>query len=227
MVPRLLYAAIAALLATVAFAADPVPPPKPTDTVTLKDAKPVTAAVGRKCLIEVETTAKKVTWKIPAEVDTVTLDGRRLAVWALPGTYTLTAMVPSGDDVLSVDVTLTVTGDVPAPVVPAINKAVRDAYAADTSANKAELAKKLAGLYRAAGTVTVKDTSIKTYFDLYSDVAAANAAQMGQTDLQGVRLAISKYLDAKLPTDKKTPIDRTLAAAEFLNVATALESLTK
>lgn len=221
---RLLYAAVAATLATVALAADPAPAPKPSDVVTLKDAKPVSAAVGRKCVVQVETTAKKITWKIPAEVDSVSI-GKDLYIWALPGTYTLTAMVPSGDDVLSVDVTLTVTGDV--PNTPTLSKDVRAAYDKDTTANKAELAKKLAGLYRAAGTVTVKDTSIKTYYDLYSDVAAANNAQMSQTDLQGVRIAIQKYLDGKLPTDKTTPINRTLAGAEFLAIAAALESLTK
>lgn len=228
---RLLFPVFLVLAGAVASAADPIPKsgdsPVPTvPLVTLEAGSPVTAEVGKKCVVEVKTTAKKVTWKVPAGVDSVPLDAKRLAVWALPGTYTITALAPNGDDVVLADLTLTITGDIgPSSPVSTLNNDVKLAYAADKSMNKADLVKKLAALYRAAGTVTVKDTSIKTYYDLFSDVSTANAAQMGQTDLQGVRVVIQKYLDGKLPTDKTTPINRTTAGTEFLNVATALEAI--
>lgn len=79
---------------------------------------PQVVEVGRKIVVQAETTAKKVTWKVPAGCDSVPLDGKRLAVWALPGTYTFTAMVPNGDDVVAVDVVLTVTGPRPPPNPP-------------------------------------------------------------------------------------------------------------
>lgn len=223
------------LLGGLASAADPIPksdgppPPKAADVqkVTIEAVQPVTAEVGKKCIVTVKTTAKKVTWKFPASVDTapLTADGKSLAVWAMPGSYTLTAHVPSGDDVVLADVVVTITGNI-VPMT-GLNADVKAAYDADKSTNKAILAGKLASLYRAAGTVTVKDTSVKTYYDLFTDVSTANKAQMGQTDLQGVRVVLQKYLDGKLPTDTATPIDRSKAGTEFLNVAAALESLTK
>ena len=206
-------------------AADPPIPPPVVVQVKIDTVSPVTAEVGKKCVVEVKTTAKKVTWRIPEGVDSIALDGKRLAIWALPGTYTLTALVPNGDDVALADVTVTITGGVPGPAPNAFLAELKAAYAKDTGTNKAVLLGKLASLYRAAGTVTVKDPSVKTYFDLFSDVSTANAAQMGQTDLQNIRTVIAKRLDATLPTDKKTPIDRTVAAAEFIAVATALEGL--
>lgn len=91
--------------------AEPVEPP----AVTLVADDDVTAELGHKAIVAVKTTAKKVTWRIPTGVDTVSLDGRRLAVWAPPGTYVFHAMVPNGDDVLDASVVLTVTGPRPPP----------------------------------------------------------------------------------------------------------------
>jgi len=102
---------VVALLSSVALAADPPPP-------VLEVLGPTTVEVGKKCVIKVQTTAKKVTWKIPAGCDAENLDGKRLAVWALPGTYTFVAMVPNGDDVVSIDYVLTVVGPRPPPPGP-------------------------------------------------------------------------------------------------------------
>src|SRR6185436_829666 len=99
---------VVALLSSVALAADPPPP-------VLEVLGPTTVEVGKKCVIKVQTTAKKVTWKIPSGCDAENLDGKRLAVWALPGTYTFVAMVPNGDDVVSIDYVLTVVGPRPPP----------------------------------------------------------------------------------------------------------------
>lgn len=122
----------------------PPAPPKPAEpveppVVTLTADGDITAELGHKAIVAVKTTAKKVTWRIPAGVDTVSLDGRRLAVWAPPGTYVFHAMVPSGDDVIDADVVLTVTGPRPPPSpvdppkpppVPVDPPAPQDPYAA-------------------------------------------------------------------------------------------------
>lgn len=95
------------------IAADPVPP-----ATTLDLGQPVTVPVGKKCVLEATTSAKKVTWKVPAGCDAMPLDGKRLAVWANPGTYVFTAMVPSGEDVVSKELVLTVVGAQPPPIPP-------------------------------------------------------------------------------------------------------------
>lgn len=227
-----------ALSTALTYAADPIPK-SPTDgpmtpTVTIKAVQPVTADLGKKCIVSVETTAKKVTWKYPAGVDAVSLtaDNKSVAVWALPGSYTLSARVPSGDDVIDADVLVTIAGDV-GPVLPVstLKADVLAAFGHDPSdgLTKAALAVKLAKLYRASASDTFlkKYGATTTWYEVFTDVATANSSQMGQTDLQGVRVVISKYLDARLPTDKATKLDPKLAAAEFGNVAAALEALTK
>jgi hypothetical protein len=88
-----------------------LPLPEPV----LEVGGPTVVEVGKKCVLKAQTTAKRVTWRVPAGCDTEALDGRRLAVWALPGTYTFVAMVPSGDDVVSIDYVLTVVGPRPPP----------------------------------------------------------------------------------------------------------------
>jgi hypothetical protein len=92
-------------------------PPASAAPPTLKVAPTLVVEVGRKCVITAETSAKKVTWQLPADVDALPLDGKRLAVWAPPGQYTLRAAVPSGDDVVMAEVLLTVT-DGTAPIPP-------------------------------------------------------------------------------------------------------------
>lgn len=91
---------------------------QPAESVKLEASKLVTVRVGQQCVVTVTTNAKKVTWKTPPGIDALPLDGKRLAVWALEGTYRLTAMVPSGDDVLSTEIILTVTGPRPPPAPP-------------------------------------------------------------------------------------------------------------
>jgi hypothetical protein len=83
--------------------------------LTLDAGEPVTAEVGHRCIVAVKTKAKKVTWRVPSGVETISLDGKRLAVWAPVGVYTFRAMVPNGEDVLDVEIVLTVTGPRPPP----------------------------------------------------------------------------------------------------------------
>jgi hypothetical protein len=100
-------------VACAAPASDPTPEPPPG--VLLELAPSVSVEVGRKCVLTATTTAKKVTWSVPPGADAMPLDGRRLAVWAPPGTYVFRAMVPNGDDVVATETVLTVTGPRPPP----------------------------------------------------------------------------------------------------------------
>lgn len=101
-----------ALLAT-----DPTPPAPAA--VFLTAPKTVTVRLGEKILIEVKTSAKKVTWKTPIGVDTEAIDGgKRLACWAGEGTYRLLASIPRGEDVLHSETILIVTGPRPPPTPP-------------------------------------------------------------------------------------------------------------
>lgn len=235
---RKIYLAVATALTVVALTrgADPIPKSDgpPATLVTIEAVQPVTADVGKKCVVTVKTTARKVTWRFPAGVDAVplTADGKSLGVWALPGSYALTALAPSGDDVVLADVQVTITGSV-GPPTPAstLNADVKAAYDRDSTEPlaKALLAKKLAQLWRATASpdylAEYKPTT--TWADVFTDVSTANAKLMGQTDLQGVRLVVAKYLDGRIPTDRKTKLDPKLAAAEFGAVASALEALAK
>lgn len=109
------------LFATFGIAANPAQPKsdvKIESVVKLSPGKPQSVNVGKKCIITIETTAKKVTWKVPEGVEFVALDGKRIAVWADTGVYKLLAQVPAGDDVLSTELVLTVIGPRPPPVPP-------------------------------------------------------------------------------------------------------------
>lgn len=162
------------VLAGAVRAADPPLP-------VLEVIGPITAEVGKKCVIRVQTTAKKVTWKIPAGCDTENLDGRRLAVWALPGTYTFVAMVPYGDDVVSMDYVLTVTGPRPPPpppppppddpVLTPFQVKLQAAYRADGATLESK--SKYAALWRNAAKTTVFDTGIATPGALLAELKVA------------------------------------------------------
>lgn len=139
---RAIYVSLLALaLGSATFAADP-PDPAPVPTPPVLDLNgPITVEIGKKIILTAQTSAKKVTWKVPAGVDTLPLDGKRLAVWAPPGTYLFVAMAPSGDDVVSSEMVLTVTGARPPPIPPppvdALTSAAQAAYTADPSPTKA------------------------------------------------------------------------------------------
>ena len=98
------------LAASFARAGEPLPA-----VVKITPGKPVTVEAGRKCVLVADTTAKKVTWKVPSGVDAESLDGKRMAVWGNPGGYQFIAMIPAGDDVLDTEIILTVTGPRPPP----------------------------------------------------------------------------------------------------------------
>lgn len=104
------------LLAAPALHAGPAPEAPPV--VTLKLVAPKSVEPGKRLVIVAETKAPKVTWDVPAGVDALPLDGKRLAVWALPGSYEFRALVPSGEDVVSAKVVVVVTGPRPPPVPP-------------------------------------------------------------------------------------------------------------
>ncbi len=204
-------------------------PPKVDPATTIAAVKPVTVDLGKKCIVEVTTTAKKVTWKCPAEVEFIALDGKRIACWALPGTYTLTAMVPSGDDVLSTEVVLTVSGArPPPPPVDELVKSLQAAYDADTSATKkkdiADLQEVMAGCVATAK----KGGKVKVTKDLQDGVHSVTGLVI-QDRLMGVRTQIGAYLTPKLGSTS-VPVTEAFwatAAAEYGAVAAALGKVVK
>lgn len=180
-------------------------------------------------------TRVKATWADTGKFEWRTFKGKTLTtVETIPGSDGVVTLVvvpvaaKSEADWRTVQITLK-SGKGPQPPPSTLRADVRAAYDKDSSTGKAALAVKLAKLYRAAGSdeFLKKYGATTTWFEVFTDISTANAAQMGQTDLQGVRTVVSKYLDGRLPTDKKTVLDSKLAASEFGAAAGALEALTK
>lgn len=214
------------LLLVVAVADPPEPPIQPSPpAATLELGQPVTVAVGQKCVLVAETTAKKVTWKTPAGADSLSLDGKRLAVWAIPGTYTFTAMVPSGDDVISKEIILTVTGPRPPPIDPitdALLAPAQAAYSLDTSATKAADRVLLMNTYKALaaglGTVT-------TAGELATLIEKTREARIDGR-LATVRVIFGKEFDTLIPKLASTVLTaehKAKASSELNRYAAILE----
>ncbi len=211
-----------AALATAPLSA--APPEVPANPVTKIDlGKSVTAEVGKKIVLTADTAAKKVTWRIPAGCDALPLDGKRLAVWAPPGTYLFTAMAPSGDDVVSAEVVLTVTGPRPPPPPP-VDQLVTDLQAAYTS--EADPAKLKALTEIMGGVVTAAKASgtVTTTKQLQDKVHLATDLAVGVGKLPNTRKAIGAYLVTKLGNTSQPMTDAVWqqAAIEYATVATAL-----
>lgn len=220
---RLLYATVAGLLACgLLSGADPAP--KTPDGVTIETVQSVTADLGKKCVVEVKTTAKKVTWRLPPGVDSLTLDGKRLAVWALPGTYTIRAQVPSGDDVVEVDVLVTITGDLPTPApTDQLVKDLQAAYNADTGATKKDDIGKLAEVMLGSVPSAKAGGKVKMTGDLQAGVHQVTELVI-PGKLKGVRTQIGSYLTPKLGSSSVQVTDAFWATAstEYAAVAAAL-----
>ncbi len=215
---------LALLLVAPAWATEPKQPDPLPASLTVNDSKPVTVEVGHKCVLTATTGAKKVTWKIPAGVETLAIDGKRLAVWATEGTYTFQAAVPNGDDVILAEIVLTVTGPRPPPAPPdAFVKALQDAWALETPADKARIAD-LAAIYRVSATkpsgtiyLAANDTGKKVH-DVFK--SARDAFMQGA--LPNVIEAIRQHQNAELTIPENKPLDdatRDKIAASFMRFA--------
>ncbi len=219
---------LAVCIMGVASAADP-------PASVLEANGPTTVEVGKKAIVKVATTAKKVTWKIPAGCDTETLDGKRLAVWALPGTYTFVAMVPNGDDVISVDCVLTVTGPRPPPaptpvdpvdpVLTPFQVKLQAAFRADTGATL-DSKSKYAAFYRQAAK-TAQDNSLTTAGALTTDMATAvKLLGIPPGSLVNTARAIEAEITPLLPKSPATLLDgptRALYTQTYNRIAADLE----
>jgi hypothetical protein len=229
---RLLYAAVAGLLACgLLSGSDPAPAPKPSDAVTIETVQPVTADLGKKCVVEVKTTAKKVTWRLPAGIDSVplTTDGKKLAVWAMPGSYTLMAYAPSGDDVVVADVLVTITGTAPTPgPVDQLLKDLQAAYNADTGATKKDDIAKLAEVMAGSVASAKSGGKVKMTADLQNGVHQVTELVI-PGKLKGVRSQIGAYLTPKLGSSSVPVTDAFWATAstEYAAVASALGKVVK
>lgn len=218
------------LLAATFCAADPpTPTPPKSPAVAIDLGGTVAAEVGKKCVITAQTTAKKVTWQVPPGVDYLPLDGKRLAVWALPGTYTLRAMAPDGDDVVSSEVVLTVTGARPPPPPPppvdALTKAAQAAYDADKSPTKAaDKATMVAVFTVLAGQMDAAE--IRTAKNLFDFNARTMAARLSGR-LGGVGTVFATDFGNVFPAGTKesyvlTQADRDAAKVKLTTYATVL-----
>ena len=88
---------------------------------------------------------------------------------------------------------------------------------------KADYVKKLAALYSGAAVVTLNDSSIKTYGDLFGDME--KAATFPASAMPNIRKAVGTYLDSKLKPTSLKVIDKTACKAEFLTVSDKLKNL--
>lgn len=204
-----------------AKATDPPTSKSEQFTVSLELGKPMTVELGKKCIIRAETSAKKVTWDIPQGVDTVPLDGKSLAVWATPGTYTFRAMVPSGDDVVSKEQILTVVGPRPPPIVDKLVEAVQKAYDQEPSATRAQDKNSLKLVFQSTAASMTDPTAFvatRTVKDLYKfNKAIKDAAIDGrmskvgavfETDFATVFPVGTKETYVLTDTDRKNVQDR-------------------
>jgi hypothetical protein len=192
---------LASAVACSAPASDPTPEPPPG--VLLELAPSVSVEVGRKCVLTATTTAKKVTWSVPPGADAMPLDGRRLAVWAPPGTYTFRAMVPNGDDVVATETVLTVTGPRPPPIPPVppvvdpLIAVLQAAYDVDPSPTKSADKVALTAVFRVlAETASAPEVvTAKQLFDLTSNSITNRIGDR----LKTVRAACGTELGKVLP----------------------------
>ena len=220
---------LAVLLVSSACASPPEPIPPGT---TLELGQPITVPVGKKCILTAETTAKKVTWITPPGADAMPLDGRRLAVWATPGTYTFTAMVPSGDDVISKEIVLTVTGAIPPPIpipVPVVDPLIalaQLAYTSDPSPTKAADKVGLSTVFTILADAA-NAPEIKTAKNLFDVVHGSIQNRLGDR-LKPVRTIVGAELNKILPTNQLSELtqkNRDDARAQFLRFAEILDKV--
>jgi len=103
---------------------------------------------------------------------------------------------------------------------------LNNAFAQDSTANKAGQLAKLQSLWKNAASTTVNDPQIANISQLLGVMHSA-ATDLINNDLMVVRDTIRKELDTKLPVKASTTLDaptRTLCAAQFSRIA---ELLTK
>ncbi len=217
---RFLALSLLLFVPLVVLPADPVQPQPPP---SLGEGKPLTVEVGKKCVLTVETGAKKVTWKIPAGVETLAIDGKRLAVWATEGVYTFAAMVPNGDEVLHTEIILTVTGPRPPPTPPdQFTKALQDAFAATPDAEK-PLVPLLAAVW--ADELRHLDTELNGGAVLDALVAGRRAAPIADAQLRTIRNVIDAPLIPIFGT-KSIPLTKEVVAAAKAQFQKTVDALT-
>ncbi len=133
--------------------------------------------------------------------------------------------VPEFDQVERV-VTLGKGGPVPPPPDDPLVKALQDAYATDTDADKAKHVKALAALYRQAAKMDLSTEA--TAGDLQTTLRKAAAQLLPATALDKTRAAVAVELKKVLPATPGEPLTvdtRRAAQALFAKLALALEVL--
>ena len=149
-----------------------------------------------------------------------------------PGTYTVHVLVIDFENKTLTRGAATVTvGDEAPPPQPddPLVKALKTALAAETDANKADLVRKLADVYR-AGAADADGAAVKTWGDLFQALVAKATAAGVAGKLPAVQAAVAAELKTVLPVAADAPLDaagRIRARVAFTRVAVALTEAAK
>jgi hypothetical protein len=187
---------------------------------------------GARVEIKVDTTAKRVTWdKFPAGLTADQLeDGKRLLVWAPPGSYAVRANVvnAAGDVEYAVGVLEIAPLIPPAPPLPP-DKLVSDLKALAAGSDKGQL-KTLAALYRQAATFAADSGFASTSQLINAIHAAADKLLVAPGALTPIRDRVRAELyscnvpQADVPL---TPEIRKCAGDVYARAAAAVEDAAK
>lgn len=178
---------------------------------------------------------QSVTWDVTPEPTKIVENGGTIYFNGPAGKYKVTATVfwIEADAVKTKkhrqDVTIGSNPDPPTPPDPItpvddFTKAVQAAYNKDADADKATNVKKLAALYKVAGTTTINDQAIKTNGQLFDTMKTASRTMLPDTGIPLVRRVIGDRLNP-IAGSASSPVDRTKLAAEFKAIAASLETI--
>ena len=189
----------------------------------------VAAPVGRIVKLTAEADGPRVRWYCPdADADLLPFPDSLCAAFAAakPGRYRVLAWTAKGD-VPGPPAVCVVRVDGPPPPPDPFVSALRDAYRADPSPDKARHLASLTALYRQA-PATARDPDITTAGDLLRVLQEAARRLLPAEALAGVRAKIAAELRAALPSDPTTKLDaatRSATVAVFEKIAAALDQV--
>jgi hypothetical protein len=218
----------------------PTPPPEPIPPPLVVVPATVETEPGQLTVIAAES-AYAVTWYAPAfDPKAVNAANNRFTFSVrAQGVYRVAAFIAKDNSVYGPYETRVVIGiqppdpgpgpgppTPPTPPADPFAKALGDAYAQETAADKAKLPL-LAAFFRQSAE-TAKDSKYTTVGQLFDDMHTALTALIGADALRKVRNVAGAELDKTIPKMALAPLDapmRDVVVREFTKVATALGGL--
>lgn len=196
--------------------------------------------LGEAIVLRAETEGKIVRF-VPLDAGLKELDPKLLAspkdvvyTTLRPGKYRVLAYSAVKDEPTAPFIcTVIVEGETPAPIPPnpdipsPIAEVLKPIYGALTEATKAEHVKKLAATYRSIAAGVKSEGDFATFL---SGARSTFARNMPANAIVPIRERLSVELANQLPFPGTAPMDATLVSrvqATFLNIASALDQLTK